>query len=133
MDLGFGLRQPGEDPPGQLLGFWTNLAGIDQDQDVVQVPVDVLRLELDADLGGAEALLADLLGDQPHSRQAQRVDRVVEDRQIDSGVDQGAEHHVAADARSTVQVGQFHVRGSWREMVRLADHALHDARRPTLV
>ena len=98
-----------------LPGLRADLAGIDQGQDVVQVPVDVLRLVLDADLGGAEALLADLLGDQPHLPQAQRGDRVVEDRQVDAGVDQGAEHHVAADARSTVQVGQFHDRGSLRK------------------
>ena len=52
----------------------------------------------------------DLLGDQPAAGQAERADGLVEFFQRHAGVDQGAQHHVAANAAETVKIGDLHER-----------------------
>ena len=90
--------------------FWRSLRRlrVDHRQDVVQVPMGVLRLVLDRDLGRPKTVLLDLLGHQPAAGQAERADRRVEVRQVHAGIDQGPERHVAADPGGTIQVGDPH-------------------------
>ena len=78
MHLGLDLGQPLEDPPRGLFLAGREPAAVDHGLDVVQVPVLVFRLVLDRDLGRAEAVFLDLLGDQFHARQAERADGLVE-------------------------------------------------------
>ena len=52
--------------------------------------------------------LLDRAGDQPHAGQPQGLDARVERGQIDAGIDQRAERHVAADAAGTIEIGDLH-------------------------
>jgi hypothetical protein len=53
---------------------------------------------------------------EPATGQAQRVDALLDGGQLDAGVDKGAEGHVAADAASTVEVGDSHGGGVFKEL-----------------
>ena len=72
------------------------------------MPMLVLRLVLDRDLRGAEALLLDGAGHQPHVRNPERLNARIERGQVHAGVDQRAERHVAADAAGTIEIGDLH-------------------------
>jgi len=85
---------------------------------VVQVAVDVLFGVLDADLHGSKAILLHLLGREATGRQAKRRDGGVQWGQIHSGVDQRPQHHVAADPRGAVEIGNSHKCFSGREFGR---------------
>ena len=83
-------------------------AAVDHGLDVVQVPVLVFRLVLDRDLGRAEAVFLDLLGEQLHARQAERADGLVESLQRHARIDQRAEGHVSADAAGAIEISDTH-------------------------
>ena len=85
-------------------------AGVDQFENVGQATVSVFRLIPDRDLGCPQSLFLDLPGLLVAAGQAERLDRTVQFGQIHSGVDQCAEHHVAANTARAIQVGQFHIR-----------------------
>ena len=89
--------------------FWRSVRqpAVDHRQDVVQVPMLVLRLVLDRDLGRPKAVLLHFLATQPAAGQPERADGRVEGRQIDARIDQRPEGHVAADAAGTIEIGQF--------------------------
>ena len=78
MHLGLDLGQPLEDPPRGVFLAGREPAAVDHGLDMVQVPVLVFRLVCDGDLGCAEAVFLDLLGDEFHARQAERGDGRVE-------------------------------------------------------
>ena len=68
-----------------LLGL--QRTALDHGDDVVEVPMDVLRLVLDDDLRGANAIFLDLLGDQAAAWQSERIEQRLNRREFDAGVD----------------------------------------------
>ena len=88
MHLGLDLGQPLEDPHRGLFLAGREPAALDHGLDMVQMPVLVFRLVLDGDLGRAEAMFLDLLGDQFHARQAERADGLIESIQGHARIDQ---------------------------------------------
>ena len=69
---------------------------------VVQVSVGVFWLMLNSQLQRSEGLFLDRFCLESATGQAERVDPLLDDVQIDPGVNQGAKHHVAADSASTI-------------------------------
>ena len=106
--LRLGLAQSHKNSFGQILLRGGQRAGVDSVGYVVQVPVGVLRLVADVDLGGAKALFLDFFSFQPAIGQPQRVDAGLNFRQIDTRIDQRPESHIAADAADRVKIGYFH-------------------------
>ena len=67
----------------------------------------VLRFRFDTDLGCTKAEFLDLRGPQPQAGQAERTDSPVQIVQLDAGVDQGRQRHVAADSAVAIEICHF--------------------------
>lgn len=105
--LGFG--DSAEDAAGKLLLCGSESGRrVDDRQDVAQVPVRVLLGVPHADVRSAESLLQNRLHFNRNARQTERVDRLADGVERDSGVDQRRECHVAADAGRAIEVGDAH-------------------------
>src|SRR5262245_44708226 len=74
--------------------------------------VSVLLGGFDADVGGGEPALAHLLDLQPNG-QPQRVETTAHRLDIDTGIEEGGEGHIAADAAETVEVQNTHADASF--------------------
>ena len=100
---------------------------------LMQVAMGMFRLILDRDLGRAKAQLLHLACDQAATGQPQRADGLVEFFQRHAGIDQRAEHHVAADAACTIEIGDFHCLSLPRRSLRDAGvHLVPQARQEIL-
>ena len=110
MELALGLGQAVEGGQGQLLDPVRQAGLHDQAGDVRRRAHDRRLLGMDVDLGGGDATAQHGLGlDRPaaHGQELADVSDLVEVR---SGVDEGAEGHVARNAGEAVEPGDRHRR-----------------------
>src|SRR6266403_3810066 len=68
----------------------------------------LLVLGLDLDVGGGHAIFPDFFDGELPSGELQAAEFSAEILHIAAGVNQGAERHVAANARKTVEISEFH-------------------------
>ena len=98
MNAGLGRRHRCEDLSGQrLLRGGDPVAPVKQGLDVGQVPVGVLLGMFDVNVGCSETTLDDGLALQADTIEPHRVDARTDQFDVDAGVDQRSQRHVAAD------------------------------------
>jgi len=68
----------------------------------------LLVFSLDLDIGGGHAVFPNFFGGELPSGDLQATEFGAEAFQVAPGVNQGAERHVAANARKTVEISEFH-------------------------
>ncbi len=102
---GLGPGQGVEEPASGIPLPHVQLTRVDHRQDVAQVTFFVFRFAFDADLGRPKAQFCHFGGPQPQAGQSQRADGPVDRLQIDAGVDQCRQRHVAADSVAAIEIG----------------------------
>src|SRR5258708_38290167 len=65
-------------------------------------------LSLDLDVGGGHTVFPDFFGGEVPPWDLEAAQLGAEMLQIAAGVNQGAERHVTANARKTIEIGEFH-------------------------
>ena len=108
VDFRFGLCQAVEDSQCELALRRGQLATVDHLNDVMQMPMCVLRLVFYGQLQSAKPIFLHLIGHQPTAGQSQRIDAYLHLTQLDARVDQRPQHHVTAHTASTIEIGNPH-------------------------
>lgn len=106
--FGLSLGKPLKNVQSRLFLFRREIAAVDHLDNMVQMAMGVFRLVLNRQLERSKSLLADLVDAQTTAWQPERVNSLLDGILIDACVDQGAEHHVAADAASTIEISNTH-------------------------
>ncbi len=114
VDLGLGLAQLEEDPPGEVLLPRGQDALVEDRLDVVPVAMGVLMGGDDLGVGRPETAALHGL-ERQLTGQAQAGHRLLDRPAIDTGIDQRRQRHVARDAAEAVEVSDSHALTPCRE------------------
>ncbi len=110
--VGFGQSDGEEDFASEsFLGFGDPVGPIEQSLDIGHVSMSVLFGVNDLDVSRSETAFLHGLAFEPHVIELDRVDPGPNQFDVDAGIDQSGERHVAADSGRAVEVGDAHVEG----------------------
>ena len=108
VDMGFGFAELDENFRGAVAYFRSELRFLQDVEDRAERAVLLLIFGLDLNAGGGHAVLPDFIGVKFPARDLQAAKSGAEVFQVAAGVNQSAKRHVAANARKTIKIGEFH-------------------------
>ena len=109
VDGGLRFADAGEDADGGLFDVVGEVAVLDDLADVGEVAFGGVVMDVHIDLGGREAVLHDLADVEVEVLDVELGEFGFEGGGGEAGIDEGAEHHVAAGSGDAVKVGGFHL------------------------
>src|SRR6267154_753445 len=108
VNAGFGFAQFFEDSGSALAHLRSEPRFFEDFEDRTEGAMLGLILCFDFDVGGGHAGLPDFFGGESPARDLQAAQFGAEMHNVAAGVNQGTESHVAANARKTIEISEFH-------------------------
>ena len=108
MDAGFGFAKLGEDGRGAFARLGCKLRFLKDFENRAEGAMFLLVLGLDLDIGSGHAVFPHFFGGELPTGDLQAAQFGAEVFDVAAGVHQSAERHVAANARKTIEISEFH-------------------------
>ena len=108
VDAGFGFAKLDENFCGAVTHLGGELRFQEDFEDRVERAMFLLVFGLDLHMGGGHAVFPDFFGGELPAGDPETAQFGAEEFHVAAGINEGAERHVTANARKTVEISEFH-------------------------